>query len=463
LFPVGSFGHTGFTGTSLWIDPASQTYVILLANSVHPAGHPSLTALRSKVATITAAAVGIQTRGLTLTGYSETFTGAGVHREVARNASTRSGLDVLAEQNFQPLQGKRVGLITNQTGVDRLGRRNVDLMRQAGVTVAALFSPEHGFGGSADQANIGGATDPLTGIRILSLYGATQRPTPEMLRGIDALVFDAQDIGARFWTYETTLFYALEAAAKAGIPFYVLDRPNPITGTHVEGPLLDASHTSFVGYVPGLPVRHGLTMGELARFVNGEKKIGAALTVIPLDDWRRGDWFDFTNLPWITPSPNMRSLNAAALYPGVALLEAAKNYSVGRGTDSPFEQVGADFIGGRELAAWLNSRQIPGVRAYPTSFTPADSNFRGVRIEGVRFVVTNRELLDSTRLGLELAAGLEKFYPGKIDFRVCGGLIGSDDVIHRLAAGEEARTIQQSFTDAVADFVQSREKYLLYR
>jgi len=185
--------------------------------------------------------------------------------------------------------------------------------------------------------------------------------------------------------------------------------------------------------------------------------------VVPLEDWRRGDWFDSTDLPWVTPSPNMRSLNAASLYPGIALLEASKNYSVGRGTDSPFEQVGADFIGGRELAVWLNSRQIPGVRVYPTSFTPAESNFRGVRIEGVRFVVTNRELLDATRLGLELAAGLEKFYPGKIDFRLCGGLIGSDDVISRLTAGEDARTIQQSFTSQLETFLQLREKYLLYR
>ena len=463
LFPIGSFGHTGFTGTSLWIDPNTQTYVILLANSVHPTGHPSLTALRGKVATIAAAAVGIETRGLTLTGYSETFTAAGVHREVGRNAATRSGLDVLAERNFQPLAGQRVGLITNQTGVDRLGRRNVDLMRRAGITIAALFSPEHGFAGREDQPEVRDATDAATGIRIYSLYGATARPTPEMLRGVDALVFDIQDIGARFWTYETTLAYAMEAAAHAGIPFYVLDRPNPITGTHVEGPLLDADRTAFVGYIPGLPVRHGMTIGELARFVNGEKKIGAALTVIPLEDWRRGDWFDSTNLPWVNPSPNMRSLNAALLYPGLCLLEAAKNFSVGRGTDAPFEQVGADYIGGRELAGWLNSRQIPGVRAYPTSFTPTESNFRGVRIEGVRFQVTNRELFDSTRLGLELAAAIEKFYPGKIDFSVCKNLIGSDDVIRRLAAGEDARTIQQSFADAVGGFVQLREKYLLYR
>ena len=463
LFPIGSFGHTGFTGTSLWIDPNTQTYVILLGNSVHPTGHPSLTALRGKVATIAAAAVGIETRGLTLTGYSETFTAAGVHREVGRNAATRSGLDVLAERNFQPLAGQRVGLITNQTGVDRLGRRNVDLMRRAGITIAALFSPEHGFAGREDQPEVRDATDAATGIRIYSLYGATARPTPEMLRGVDALVFDIQDIGARFWTYETTLAYAMEAAAHAGIPFYVLDRPNPITGTHVEGPLLDADRTAFVGYIPGLPVRHGMTIGELARLVNGEKKIGAALTVIPLEDWRRGDWFDSTNLPWVNPSPNMRSLNAALLYPGLCLLEAAKNFSVGRGTDAPFEQVGADYIGGRELAGWLNSRQIPGVRAYPTSFTPTESNFRGVRTEGVRFQVTNRELFDSTRLGLELAAAIEKFYPGKIDFSVCKNLIGSDDVIRRLAAGEDARTIQQSFADAVGGFVQLREKYLLYR
>jgi uncharacterized protein YbbC (DUF1343 family)/CubicO group peptidase (beta-lactamase class C family) len=463
LFPIGSFGHTGFTGTSLWIDPSSKTFVILLANSVHPMRRPPITPLRGHVATIVAAAVGITHRGLTLTGYNETFTAAGVHRDIGRNASTKTGLDVLAEQKFEPLAGKRVGLITNQSGVDRLGRRNVDLMRAAGIDVAALFSPEHGFAGREDREGIQDAVDTLTGVKIFSLYGATNRPTPEMLRGLDALVFDIQDAGTRCYTYETTMAYGMEAAAKAGIPYYVLDRPDPITGTHVEGPLLDAAHTSFVGYLPGMPMRHGMTIGELAQLFNAEKKIGAKLHVIAMEDWQRGDWLDSTNIPWINPSPNLRSLNAAMLYPGVCMLEYSKNYSVGRGTDAPFEQIGAAFINGRELAAYLNQRLIPGVRAYATSFTPAESNLKGTRIEGVRFQVTNRDLFDSTRLGLEVAAALEKLYPGKIDFTLSARLIGSDDTMHALAAGEDPRTIEEHMMDSVAGFVKLREPYLLYR
>ncbi len=275
-----------------------------------------------------------------------------------------------------------------------------------------------------------------------------------MLRGIDALVFDIQDVGARFYTYETTMAYAMESAAKAGIPYYVLDRPNPITGMHVEGPLLDAANQSFVGYFPGLPVRHGMTMGELARLFNAENKIGAALTVIQMEGWNRGDWFDDTGLPWIDPSPNLRSLNAATLYPGLCLLEASKGYSVGRGTDSPFEQIGADFIGGRELAAYLNRRGIPGVRVYPT---------RVGAVEGVRFVIVNRELLDSTRLGLEVAAAIAKLYPGKIDFSLDKLLIGSAEAVRQLQAGDDPRSIQQGFQNAVAAFVGMRHPYLLYR
>lgn len=454
LFPIGSYGHTGFTGTSIWIDPSTKTYVILLANSVHPIQRPALTPLRSKIATIAAAAVGIAVRGVTLTGYNETFSGAGVHREAARNGATRTGLDVLEDEKFQPFQGKRIGLITNQTGVDRAGRRNVDVMVQAGVKVAALFSPEHGIVGQEDRTGIGDTKDRATGIKVYSLYGKTNRPTPEMLRGLDALVFDIQDVGARFYTYETTMAYAMEEAARAHIPFYVLDRPNPITGTHVEGPLLDAANKSFNGSLAGLPVRHGMTMGELARLFNAENKIGADLTVITIEDWHRGDWFDSTGLRWVDPSPNMRSLTAATLYPGLCLLETSKGFSVGRGTDAPFEQIGAPYIGGRELAAYLNQREIPGVRVYPAAVGG---------VEGVRFVLVNRELFDATRLGLELAAAIEKLYPGKLDLAADRRLIGSDEVIRRLEAGDDPRTIEQDLQDGVAAFVQKREAYLLYK
>jgi uncharacterized protein YbbC (DUF1343 family)/CubicO group peptidase (beta-lactamase class C family) len=454
LFPIGSFGHTGFTGTSIWIDPSTRTYVILLANSVHPVLRPALTPLRGKVATVAAAAVGIGARGVTLTGYNESFAAAGVHREAERNAQTLTGLDVLEKEKFQPLQGKRIGLITNQTGRDRMGRRNVDVMLDAGVRVAALFAPEHSFDGTLDLEKIPNSADPKTGIHIFSLYGASMRPTAASLRGLDALVFDIQDVGARFYTYQTTMFMCMEEAAKAHIPFYVLDRPDPITGTHVEGPLLDPALRSHIGHFAGLPVRHGMTMGELARMFNAETSAGADLTVIPLEDWHRGDWFDATGLAWVNPSPNMRSLNAATLYPGLAMLEYSKGYSVGRGTDAPFEQVGAAFIGGRELAAYLNEREIPGVRVYPTMVGKA---------EGVRFVITNRELFDATRLGLEVAAAIQKLYPGKLDFSADGKLIGSQSVINRLMAGEDPRSIQQSMMDDVAAFITRRTPYLLYR
>ena len=463
LFPIGSYGHTGFTGTSIWIDPESRTYVILLANSVHPMQRPAITPLRSKVATIVAASFGVDSQHIIVSGYNETVSGAGMRRDLSRNGATRTGLDVLAEQKFAPLMGKNIGLITNQTGVDREGRRNVDVMRQAGVHITALFSPEHGFGGAEDRPGIEDAADRATGIRIFSLYGKTERPTPAMLRGIDTLVFDIQDAGVRCYTYATTMAYAMEAAAQAGIPFIVLDRPNPITGVHVEGPLLDPGNVSFIGYLPGLPVRHGMTIGELARLFNGEKKLGVQLTVVPMRDWERGDWFDSTGLGWVNPSPNLRSIAASALYPGISMLEFAKNYSVGRGTDAPFQQIGADFISGRELARYLNQRQIPGVRAYATAFTPADSNFKGRRIEGVRFHITHRELLDSTRLGLEIAAALQKLYPGKLDFAACRQLIGSNDAVERLRAGEDPKAIQESFASALATFLQTRDGYLLYR
>ena len=462
LFPIGSYGHTGFTGTSLWIDPVTQTYVILLTNSVHPFRRPAITGLRGEVATITAAALGVDVPGVALTGYNETLSGAGIHRVVARNGATLTGLDVLAAEGFKPLAGKRIGLITNPTGIDRQGRRNIDVMRQAGVHIAALFSPEHGFLGVEDRAGLADTTDPATGIRVFSLYGQTMRPTLEMLRGLDALVFDIQDVGVRFYTYETTMAYAMEAAARAGIPYYVLDRPNPITGVHVEGPLLDRDKLSFVGYFP-LPLRHGMTMGELAQLFNAENHIGARLTVVAMKDWQRGDWFDSTSLPWVNPSPNMRSLNAALLYPGLAMLEYARNYSVGRGTDAPFEQVGAEFIRGPELAAYLDKRFIPGVRVYPTRFQPTASNLAGKSIEGVRFVVTNRGAFDSARLGVELAAALLKLYPGQVDLTANQRLIGSGQVIQALQAGDDPRESIERLSGDIQPFLQARARHLIYR
>ncbi len=459
LYGLGSFGHTGFTGTSMWIDPASKTYVILLTNAVHPRAGKNINALRSKVATVVAAALGVSHA---VPGRYELLESAGARRMTAPNRQVLTGVDVLAAEKFSTLQGKRVGLITNHTGLDREGRRNIDVMRQAGVQLIALFSPEHGLTGKEDRADIADSRDAATGLPVWSLYAnGRYRTIPEMTNDVDALVFDIQDSGARFYTYSCTLLSALEQAAKAKRPFYVLDRPNPITGTHVEGPVLDSNLHSFVGCFD-MPVRHGLTLGELATMVNAERKLGADLHVIKAKGWERGDWFDSTGLSWIDPSPNLRSLNAATLYPGVALLEASPNYSVGRGTDAPFEQVGSDWMRGRELAQYLNTRFIPGVRVYPTRFQPASGPFTGKVIEGVRFVIVNREQFNSVGLGLELAAALEKLYPGKISFESCRFLLGNRHVIDALTRGDSIGNIAVDAQTQAQKFQDRRRQYLLY-
>jgi uncharacterized protein YbbC (DUF1343 family)/CubicO group peptidase (beta-lactamase class C family) len=463
LYPVGSYGHTGYTGTEMWLDPTSKSFVILLTNSGHPNGPKSINSLRSRVSTIVAASFGLTVPdSVSLTSYNETLGNAGVHRVINRDVATNTGLDVLEANNFAGLTGHRVGLITNPTGVDRAGRRNVDTMLAAGVRVTKLFSPEHGIGGSED-GDVASGSDAKTGLPVVSLYVSPQsrRPTDEQLRDVDMLVFDMQDVGARFYTYSCTLVYALEAAAKFKKPFFVLDRPNPITGTHIEGPMLDAGLESFVGCY-NLPVRHGMTFGELATMANDEQHWNADLHVIRMSNWQRGDWFDSGTLAWVNPSPNIRSLNAALLYPGIAMLEANTNYSVGRGTDAPFEQVGAEWMDGKLLAYYLNSQFIPGVRVYATSFRPVSSNLAGKEISGVRFVITDRESFDSTRLGIELAAALQKLFPGKIDFDKCRNLIGSREIVEYLTTGRDASFIWSKAQRQANDFAQRRKMYLLY-
>ena len=304
-------------------------------------------------------------------------------------------------------------------------------MVKAGIKVVSLFSPEHGFAGVEDRPAVDNTVDPATGLRIWSLYGGTNRPSREMLAGIDTLVFDIQDLGARFYTYESTMLYAMQEAAKAKINFVVLDRPNPITGTRVEGPMLDPDKLSFVGAFP-LPLRHGLTMGELARLENGELALGANLQVIEMSDWKRDQWFDFTGQPWVNPSPNIRNLNEAILYPALAMLEYSTNYSVGRGTDAPFEQVGADWIDGPALAQYMTSREIPGVRFRAVEFTPSSSNFSGKKVQGIGIELTDREAFSATRLGIELATALGKLYPGKMNWDLSRRLIGNQAVISAL-------------------------------
>ncbi len=445
LFPVRtSYGHTGFTGTSLWLDPGSQTYVILLANSVHPSRGKSITSLRGRVATLVAAQVG-----------------AGA--SAAPALPTMTGLDVWEAQGFRALAGKRVGLITNHTGIDHARNRNIDVMRKAGVNLTAIFSPEHGILGVEDKLEVANTKDAATGIRVWSLYeGKNRRPTTEMLRGVDVLVFDIADVGARYYTYVSTMAYAMEEAAKAKIPFYVLDRPNPITGTHVEGPMIDRSQLSFIGYFP-LPVRHGMTVGELAQMFNGENHIGANLTVVQAEGWRREEWFDETGLPWVNPSPNIRSLNAALLYPAVGLLEYSKNYSVGRGTDSPFEVVGAEFMRGNDFCRELTTRAIPGFRCYSISFQPNASVLAGKPMEGIRLVVTDRNLFDSGKLGVELMGALQKLYPGRIDFQANQKLIGDSALVHEIEQRQSTARIMARQAEALKVFRTARTKYLLYQ
>ena len=465
LFPLGSYGHTGYTGTSVWIDPATRTYVILMTNRVHPAVRTSVVDLRGKVASVVAASIsGVNVEQARRTSWQHSrFPGTAPRPSGVRPAAVLSGLDVLVREKFTRFSGKRVGLITNHTGIDRRRRRNIDLFFEApGVTLAAIFSPEHGISGREDHQGIADGKDEKTGVTIHSLYqGDRRRPTAAMLSGVDVLVYDIQDVGARFYTYATTMAYAMEEAAKLGIPFYVLDRPNPITGIVVEGPMLDEAYRSFVGYFP-MPVRHGMTVGELAGMFNKERKIGAELQVVRMEGWGRGLWFDETGLPWVDPSPNIRGVEQALLYPGIALLEELPNYSVGRGTDTPFLFVGADWIDGAALADDLNGGGLRGVSFYPVRRTPKSSRFAGTPIEGVQITVLDRDSVRSTRIGLEIAAQLLKSYPGRMKMELTARLIGHEATIQALSQGRAASSIWSMWQAQQRSFLRIRTRYLLY-
>jgi len=472
LLPVGSYGHTGFTGTSMWIDSTTQTYIILLTNAVHPRGKTNAIALRSKVATAVAAALPLTVsekealRWQSITGYNEAQSAA--RRMSVRNGSVKTGVDVLEEHGFDVLQmagrKKKIGLVTNQTGLDADGRRTIDILAQApGVSLDAIFSPEHGVTGTLDTTDVNNSKDAATGVTVYSVYGAkdaARRPPPEILTQLDAVVFDIQDAGVRFYTYETTLGYFLEAAASAGIELIVLDRPDPVTGSFVQGPVSDAGHESFTTYWT-VPPRHGMTIGELAKMFNTERNINAKLTVVPMEGWQRGDWFDSTGLTWVNPSPNLRSVTEAGLYPGVGLIEGT-NVSVGRGTDTPFELLGAPWMKGRELAAYLNARGIAGVRFVPVTFTPAASNYAGQKCEGVNLVLTERNALDGPELGIELAAALQKLYPADFKLERMSELLVNQAAYDGLVAGKDPRRIAQDWQEALERFELVRKKYLIY-
>jgi len=473
LLPVGSYGHTGFTGTSLWIDPTTDTYIILLTNSVHPRPGRSAVSLRARVANAVVESLDLtvsereRLRLARITGYNESIMAE--RRFTARNGDVKTGIDVLEAHDFRdlhpdPSKPVRIGLVTNQTGVDARGARTVDVLAHVpGIALKAIFSPEHGVTGTLDTTAIGDSRDASTGVPIYSVYGDTdakRRPTAEELAGVDEIVFDVQDAGVRYYTYESTLGYFLEAAAKSGKEMFVLDRPDPLGGSYVQGPMADPGSESFVSYWQ-TPVRHGMTMGELARLFNDERSIGAKLTVVAMEGWMRGDWFDSTGVAWINPSPNLRNLTEATLYTGIGMIEAT-NISVGRGTDTPFEVVGAPWINGRDLAVYLNAREIDGVRFVPVKFTPAAAVYANQKCGGVNLVVTGRDSLDGPELGLEIAAALQHLYPE--DFKIAGldVLMRNKAALGALATGEDPRRIAEDWQEAANGFLEKRQKYLLY-
>jgi uncharacterized protein YbbC (DUF1343 family)/CubicO group peptidase (beta-lactamase class C family) len=463
-FPAGAtFGHTGFTGTSVWIDPAAHSFLIFFANRVHPDGKGDVAALRRTLGTLAAEAIGRD------------------------HGAVLNGIDVLVREDFARLRGMRVGLITNQSGRDREGRATIDLLFAAkDVKLVALFSPEHGIRGVADD-KVGDSIDEKTKLPVYSLYGESppkikgqpaadydmaviraRAPKPEQMRDLDALVFDIQDIGARFYTYSATLGTCLEAAALAKKKFFILDRINPIGGVAVEGPVM-TSAPSFIGFHT-MPVRHGMTLGELARMYNVERKFNADLVVVPCENWTRGQWLDETGLPWVNPSPSMRSLTAAILYPGLCLLESTQ-LSMGRGTMKPFEQVGAPFVDGEKLAAELNRAGIPGVRFEPVKFTPRPDLYPGpakslkhgdVECGGVRVVLLDRDHCPVVDIGLELALALQRLYPEHFKTDLMARLLGADATLADIKSSLTTAAIKANYARQLASFDERRQAYLLY-
>ena len=471
IFPIGSFGHTGFTGTSLWLDPGSNTYVLLLANAIHPHAGAAISNLRGEVAS--AAALALDLYGTP--------------------AKTRTGLDVLEDTHFaalaafaSPSTPFRLGLLTNQTGRDAGGRRTVDILATdlpktlPNARLITLFSPEHGIVGRQDTEHMNAETDPATGLHVTSLYGpheSDKRPSHLQLRDLDAVVIDLQNVGVRFYTYDTVVGYFLEAAAAEkktyghDLKIVVLDRPDPLGGVAVQGPVSDAGLASYTDYMP-LPIRYGMTIGELARYINGVQNLGAALTVVPMQSWKRDEFVDETGLPWIDPSPNLRSLAAAILYPGVALLEMT-NVSVGRGTETPFELFGAGqtptapaWFHAAEVAATLNARSIPGVRFEPIHVTIADDAnhypFHGRTIEAVHVITTDRALLDSPELGIELLSTLHRLYPAQFQLAKAMRLVANQTTLDALARGDDPRTVASGWKSALDAFKRRRQPFLLY-
>jgi uncharacterized protein YbbC (DUF1343 family)/CubicO group peptidase (beta-lactamase class C family) len=473
LLPVGSFGHTGFTGTSLWIDPVTRIFVVFLSNRVHPDGKGDVTPLRARVTTAAAAAfVGappvssLQAHRFTGTDFvapppTPAQSSAAGRAGFSRPQSVLAGIDILKAEGFARLKGKKIALLTHLPARASDGTPTFDVVRQApGIQLVSILSPEHGLSAASDT-DVTSGRDDKSGLTVHSLYGDTQRPTDVMLKGIDTIVIDLVDVGVRFYTYPTSVAYVMEEAVKRKIAVVVLDRPNPIDGWHIEGPNLDAGLEHFAGYFP-MPIRHGLTLGELARLFNAEKKIGADLTVVEARGWERDRWFDDTGLPWSNPSPNMRNLHQATLYPGIGAIEWT-NVSVGRGTDTPFEQIGAPWIDGVRLAQVLNDRRIPGIRFYPVHFTPTSSVHANEACRGVFMMVTDRSTLRPVRVGVEIASALHALHPDRFDFKNTVRLLGSQASIDRIRRGDDPTAIATSWARDEEAWRRLRAKYLLYR
>jgi uncharacterized protein YbbC (DUF1343 family) len=455
--------HSGFTGTKLWLHPATGLYIVFLSNRLHPSGKGNVFDLRENIITIAASVADGQGTSAELAANSDTAALRPSNLLLAKNqpgGQVLSGLDILRAEDFNRLQGRNIGLLTNQSGRARDGVSAIDLLdRTANLELIALFSPEHGIRGIRDD-HVPSSRDKKTGRVIHSLYGKRLRPSPDMLAGIDRIVIDLQDIGTRFYTYMSTMAYMLEEAAKQNIRVMVLDRPNPINGLQIEGPILDQKFIGFTGYFP-MPIRHGLTMGELALLFSTENDIAVELTVVKMKGWQRRYWFDETGLPWVNPSPNMRNLIQATLYPGIGAIEGT-SISVGRGTGSPFEQIGAPWIDGVQLAGALNASGLAGVRFYPVSFIPQSSKFAGQICQGVYILVTDRRSLQPVRLGLEIAVLLYRLYPDNYRLEEEKNLLGSETVLSQILAGEDPAGIVKTWQAGETEWQQLRKRYLLY-
>ena len=460
LFSPSSFGHTGFTGTSLWVDPETETFVILLTSRLHPDGKgASPGALRAEVATLVASAIVDAPSRPAEAPPASPVKLAGPKPPALRPVDC--GVDVLARRGFRELRGKRVGLVTNHTGRTRGGVSTIDLLFGApGVELVALYSPEHGIRGAVDTT-VADSKDEKTGLPIFSLYGKTRKPSAEALAGVEVLVYDIQDVGVRYYTYISTLGLVLEACRENQIPLVVLDRPNPIGGVAVAGPVRDADFASFIAH-HALPVRHGMTVGELARLFNAERSIHAELTVIPCEGWRRADTYDRSGLEWVNPSPNMRSLTEALLYPGVGLLEAS-NLATGRGTDTPFERLGAPWVDDLALAKALNEKDLPGVRFVPVRFTPKERQYAGQECRGVQVAITDWSSFEPVDLGIALAVTLQALYPRQWEPAGFLKMLADRDAYEALLAGGDLAAIRSTWDGELADFLKVRANYLLYK